>query len=102
MTRPLRVLDALPAIALLVTLAFVSRPVPSLPTAAAPEVLIDVNSASAAELELLPRIGPTLAERIVEHRESNGPFETLDDLDDVFGIGPHTVLAVSPHAEIKR
>lgn len=53
--------------------------------------LIDVNSASAAELELLPGIGPTLAQRIVEDRERNGPFATVEDLDRVSGIGPRTI-----------
>lgn len=102
MTRPLRAIEAVPAIALLIALAVWSLPAESTPPAPAPEILIDVNNASAAELELLPRIGPKLAERIVQHRESNGHFETIEDLDDVFGIGPRTVLAVAPHAEVAR
>lgn len=53
--------------------------------------LVNLNTASAAELELLPGIGPTLAERIVAHRAANGPFKTLDDLDRVPGIGPRTL-----------
>ncbi|MBX3270049.1 MAG: helix-hairpin-helix domain-containing protein [Sandaracinaceae bacterium] len=52
---------------------------------------IDVNAASPAELELLPRIGPSLAARIVEARERDGPFESVDDLGRVRGIGPRTV-----------
>jgi len=62
-------------------------------------VKIDINSASAAELELLPRIGPTLAARIVADRDANGPFDSLDDLRRVNGIGPRTVEQVTPYAE---
>lgn len=46
-----------------------------------------VNQASVAELEALPGVGPVLAERIAAHRDANGPFETVEDLLDVPGIG---------------
>ena len=49
---------------------------------------IDVNAASAAELELLPGVGPATAAAIVTERERTGPFLTVDDLDRVPGIGP--------------
>jgi competence protein ComEA len=52
--------------------------------------LVNINTATAAELETLPRIGPTMAQRIVEYREANGPFETIGDVQDVPGIGPTT------------
>ncbi len=56
--------------------------------AAAPEDLrIDVNTATAEELETLPGIGPTLARAIVRHREENGPFGSVDELLEVSGIG---------------
>ena len=48
---------------------------------------ININSASAAELEALPGIGPVLAARIVEWRTANGPFTSIDDLGHVGGIG---------------
>jgi competence protein ComEA len=48
---------------------------------------INVNSASAAELEDLPGVGPVLAQRIVEWRTANGPFTSIDDLGQVSGIG---------------
>ena len=50
--------------------------------------LVNLNTATAAELELLPGIGPALAEAIIEYRDGNGPFETLEELMDVPGIGP--------------
>ena len=52
--------------------------------------LININTATAAELETLPRIGPTTAQRILDYREANGPFATIEDIQDVTGIGPAT------------
>lgn len=51
---------------------------------------VDLNAATAADLDALPGIGPVLAQRIVEHRERSGPFRTVEQLDDVPGIGPTT------------
>lgn len=48
---------------------------------------IHLNQATVAELDDLPGIGPVIAERIVAHREANGPFATVDDLLEVPGIG---------------
>ena len=52
-----------------------------------PGALIDINTATAAELESLPGIGPATASAIVEHRERHGPFAHVDDLVNVRGIG---------------
>ena len=49
--------------------------------------LVDINTAASAELETLPGIGPALARKIVEFREQNGPFRTVDDLLKIRGIG---------------
>ena len=49
---------------------------------------VDLNAATAGELDALPGIGPVLAQRIVDHRSRHGPFRTVDQLDDVAGIGP--------------
>lgn len=62
--------------------------------------LVNVNTASASELEKLPGIGPALAERIVSHRQSNGPFESLDDLTDVPGIGRAKLEALRAEATV--
>jgi competence protein ComEA len=49
--------------------------------------LVNLNTADAAALDALPRIGPALAERILAWREKNGRFTSVDDLLDVPGIG---------------
>jgi len=56
--------------------------------------LLDLNTATVAQLEALPRIGPTKAQAIVDYRTAHGAFATVDDLDHVPGIGPATVEAV--------
>ena len=49
--------------------------------------LVNINNASASELEILPGIGEVIAQRIVDHRTANGPFASVDQLLDVSGIG---------------
>ena len=56
---------------------------------------IDLNRASAAELEALPGVGPALAARIVSHREAQGPFATAEDLLQVSGIGAKTLARMA-------
>lgn len=50
-------------------------------------VKLDLNRAGPAELDALPRVGPALAQRIVDYREQNGPFGSVDELQSVAGIG---------------
>ena len=57
---------------------------------------IDVNNASVAELERLPRVGPALAARMVAWREKHGPFESVESLRHVPGIGPVTARLLAP------
>ncbi|MGB9856670.1 MAG: helix-hairpin-helix domain-containing protein [Dictyoglomaceae bacterium] len=52
---------------------------------------VNINYASEKELENLPGIGPSLARRIIEYREQNGPFKSLEDLEKVKGIGPRKI-----------
>ncbi len=58
---------------------------------------IDLDVASAAEIERLPRIGPTLAARIVGNRDSLGPFGSLQELQRVRGVGPAMAKTLAPH-----
>ena len=57
---------------------------------------VDLNEATIAQLETLPGVGPTIAGAIVEHREREGPFRTVDDLLDVTGIGPARLAQLRP------
>ena len=63
-------------------------PVEGVPT------IVDVNTASAVELEALPGVGPATATAIVAERDRNGPFLSVDDLDRVPGIGPTKIEAL--------
>ncbi|MBN2848102.1 MAG: helix-hairpin-helix domain-containing protein [Coriobacteriia bacterium] len=56
--------------------------------------LININTATAVELEELPGVGPATAATIVDDRETNGPFTTPEDLMRVPGIGPKTFEAM--------
>jgi competence protein ComEA len=49
--------------------------------------LININTADAGQLDSLPGIGPTLAQRIIDYRQANGPFKTIDEIKNVSGIG---------------
>lgn len=53
--------------------------------------LVNINTASATELEALPGVGEVIAQRIVDYRTQNGPFASVDELLDVSGIGPITL-----------
>lgn len=61
---------------------------------------VNINTADASELESLPGVGPAIAQRIIEHRERNGPFASVDDLQDVPGIGPATLEKLRDKAAV--
>jgi competence protein ComEA len=73
-----------------------ARPASSTRVKKAPAGPIDLATADAATLMTLPGIGPALAARIVEDRERNGPFRTVDDLGRVKGIGQKTLARLRP------
>ncbi|HEX6961952.1 MAG TPA: helix-hairpin-helix domain-containing protein [Lacipirellula sp.] len=58
---------------------------------------VDVNHAEWPELIQLPGIGPTLAQRLVEVREQNGPFRDIEELSRVRGLGPRTLERIKPY-----
>lgn len=68
---------------------------------AAPTERIDVNHATTAELQRLPGIGPTLSQRILEARAKK-PFQSIEDLRRVRGIGAKTLERLRPHVIVKR
>ncbi|MEE1650985.1 helix-hairpin-helix domain-containing protein [Brachybacterium sp. J144] len=61
---------------------------------------IDLNTATVQQLVELPGVGPAIAQRIVDHREANGPFTSVDDLLEVSGIGPATLEKIRPLATV--
>ena len=65
--------------------------------ALAAEGSVNVNTADEATLQLLPRVGPAVAKRIVEYREENGKFAEATDLMQVRGIGEKTFELLEPY-----
>lgn len=67
---------------------------------AAPTDRINLNTASVDELGTLPRVGPVLAQRIVDWRKEHGDFKTVEELDAVDGVGPKMLEALLPHVTV--
>jgi competence protein ComEA len=70
-------------------------------TAAPPTPLINVNTAPAESLLMLPGIGPVMSARIVAYRDSAGPFDSVAQLTDVPGIGPKTLEAIKERVKTR-
>src|SRR5262249_62154950 len=62
--------------------------------------VVNINTADAAKLALLPRVGPAVAERIVEDRKENGPFKSAEDLMHGRGIGEKTYALLKPYVAL--
>jgi comEA protein len=62
---------------------------------------IDVNTASEEQLEVIPGIGPAMAQRIIAWREENGRFESVEDLLNIRGIGVKTLEKLRPYVVVR-
>lgn len=63
--------------------------------------IININSATSAQLQTLDGIGPAYAQRIIEYREANDGFDSIDELLNVNGIGPVRLENIRPYIKLK-
>jgi competence protein ComEA len=78
-----------------------SRTPRSAPQAAAVQFPINLNTATAEQLEAIPGIGPVLAQRIIEYRQTHGRFQSVDELLEVRGIGPKRLESMRPYVTVR-
>ena len=69
---------------------------PAKAAAASPAAPVNLNTATQAQLETLPGIGPASAKRIIEYRDKNGKFKKVEELMNVKGIGEKSFLKLKP------
>ena len=98
--RVLFMMLAIVAIAAIPAAAQQKPATPASPAAAkaavTPGAPVNLNTATQAQLEALPGIGPKAAERILEYRQKNGSFKKIEDLMNVKGIGEKSFLKLKP------
>jgi competence protein ComEA len=70
------------------------------PAAARPATLVNLNTATMAQLETLPGVGPKTAARIVEYRQKSGGFKKIEELMNVKGIGEKAFLKLKPQITV--
>jgi competence protein ComEA len=98
--------QCLPALAIVSLFAVAPTPSaaqtshPSSSKAAVTSAIVNINTASASDLEALPGIGAKTAARIVEYRQKNGPFKKIEELMNVRGVGEKNFLKLKPQITI--
>ena len=61
---------------------------------------INLNTATADELQVIPGIGPVISERIIQYRSDNGPFASIEEVDNVKGIGPYLLSRLENYTTV--
>ena len=67
---------------------------------AKPAVMVNLNTATSADLETLPGVGAKMAARIIEYRQKKGPFKKIEELMNVQGIGEKNFLKLKPQLTV--
>lgn len=62
--------------------------------------IVNINNGNVADLDTLPGIGPSTAEKIIEYREVNGPFASIEEIMSVSGIGPAKFEKIQPYITV--
>lgn len=62
---------------------------------------VNINRANSAQLQSLNGIGPAKAQEILKYRKEHGNFNTVDELVNVKGIGPKTMIKLKPHLSVR-
>jgi competence protein ComEA len=76
---------------------------PAAPKPAASEARpVDINTADASALESVPGIGKSLSQRILAFRDKNGPFQSVDDLLKIQGIGEKSIQKLRPYLTVSK
>jgi comEA protein len=73
-----------------------ARPARAAKVRATPAAPVNLNSATAAQLQTLPGVGASAAQRVLEYRQKNGPFKKIEELMNVKGIGEKSFLKLKP------
>lgn len=73
------------------TLTSDTTPAPAKSKSGKGETIVHINTATLEELQALPGVGPSLAQKIIDYRTAHGPFKSMDDINNVPGVGPSKV-----------